>query len=191
MESKSSYNKDLIFKFNLIPPKSKQEIIVLEKRDNSILNSFLFVFLGVFIFFILNTLQTFVTAERLNESKISLLQQEATLKSYDQIRIINGELITKANILEPVLERDIKITELLATTELITKDFSGVSVTTYSREPTGEFVLTMNITDIKTIIDLIVKMNSIESISSTFVRSVNINRDNSINLTVSFLLKNL
>src|SRR5260221_116538 len=105
------YDPTKLFKFNLIPPKSKEELNVLETRDNSILYSFLLVFFGMLVFFVLSLIQTFTTTPQVNKVDATLASQKAEIQAYDQVHEISVELFVKSQSLEPILQKDIKISE--------------------------------------------------------------------------------
>jgi hypothetical protein len=186
----NSYDQSRIFKFNLIPPKTKEELFVLEERDNSILYSFLLVFFSVFIFFILTLIQTFVLDQRLQQTQQQIAQQEASFSAYDEIKRVRGELITKGELLEPVLKKDIKLTELLDLSSEVQAANSNVEILTYSRESTGDFILTFKVTDIESSFKLIEYLNNNEKLSNVFARNI-VRTNNSITATISFSLINV
>lgn len=187
----SSYDQTNAFSFNLVPPKSKEEIVQLEERDNSILYSFLLVFFAMLIFFILSLVQTFVIDQRIKQNNTRIQEQEASFQAFDEIRRVNGELITKGELLEPVLERDIKLTELLDLGNNLVIDNPGVVITTYSRESTGEFVLNMTVPSYEQTSDLLTYLNELESVENVFIRSINLTNLNDYSTIISFSLTNL
>lgn len=186
------YDQSRIFQFNLVPPKTKEELGMLEERDNSILYSFLLVFFSMFIFFVLNLIQTFVLDQRIAETNNQILQQESSFTAYDEIKRIKGELITKGELLEPVLKKDIKLTELLDLGQEVKQDNPNVEVTTYSRESTGEFVLTFTLPDLDSASALVDYLKAKESLTNVFARTVQYSSDNtSVSATISFSLLNV
>jgi cell division protein FtsL len=184
------YDQTRVFKFNLVPPKTKEEIVVLEERDNSILYSFLLVFFAMFIFFILNLLQTFVINQRIDLTNSQIATQETSFSNYEEIKRINGELITKGELLEPVLKKDIKLTELLDLSAQITSDNFNTQIRTYSREATGEFVLTFSTPDVESVGSLLDYLYKKEELKDVFARSILVN-SNSVDATISFSLINI
>lgn len=186
------YDQSRIFKFNLVPPKTKEELGFLEERDNSILYSFLLVFFSMFIYFVLNLIQTFVLDQRIAETNTQIMQQESSFTAYDEIKRIKGELITKGELLEPVLKKDIKLTELLDLGEEVKLDNPSVEVTTYSRESTGEFVLTFTLPDLSTASALVEYLRQKETLVNVFARTIQYSADNtSVSATISFSLLNV
>ncbi|MBE0574072.1 hypothetical protein IH575_04175, partial [Candidatus Dojkabacteria bacterium] len=164
----SVYDQTRVFKFNLVPPKTRQELIVLEERDNSILYSFLLVFFAMLIFFILNLIQTFVINQRIELSEKQIATQESQLDGYDDIRRIHGELITKSELLEPVLRRDIKLTEMLDLSQEIVAKNPGAQIVTYAREATGEFVLMFRLPNVDAATLLVDSMLADSRLSGVF-----------------------
>jgi len=187
----NAYDQTRIFKFNLVPPKTKEEIVVLEERDNSILYSFLLVFFSMFIFFILNLLQTFVLEQRIAETTAKIAEQESSFSAYDEIKRIKGELITKGELLEPVLKKDIKLTELLDLGKQVTQDNPNVVITTYSRETSGDFVLTFSMSDIPSAAKLTSYLNKSGKLANVLARTILISDNNAVRATISFSLLNI
>ena len=188
----NNYNKTSSFGFNLVPPKTKEELVVLEERDNSILYSFLLVFFSMFIYFVLNMIQTFVINQRIEQGNVQIIEQEASFSAYDEIKRVRGELITKGELLEQVLKKDIKLTEVLDLANQISIDNPTVNVTTYSREATGEFVLTFSMPDIPTASTLVEYLNKNDKLLNVFARNVQYIQDESeVSATISFSLLNV
>ncbi len=188
----NNYDQTTVFSFNLVPPKTKEELVVLEERDNSILYSFLLVFFSMFIYFVLTLIQTFIINQRIDQGTNQIVQQESSFSAYDEIKRIKGELITKGELLEPVLKKDIKLTEVLDLANQITVDNPTVHVTTYSRESTGEFVLTFSVPDIPTASTLVEYLNKNEELQSVFARNIQyIQNDTEVSATISFSLLNV
>lgn len=184
------YDQTRVFKFNLVPPKTKEELVVLEERDNSILYSFLLVFFAMLIFFVLNLIQTFIVNQRISLTTTQVTSQEASFANYDEIKRINGELITKGELLQPVLQKDIKLTELLDLSKEIVNDNPNTQITTYSRETTGEFVLSITSNNVESIRNLILYLNEKDNIKNVFLRSVIVNETDVLSI-VSFALVNI
>ena len=182
------YDPTKLFKFNLIPPKSKEELNVLENRDNSILYSFLLVFFGMLIFFILNLAQTFAITPQLNSAELTIANQKLQVEAYDQVHQINGELFVKSQSLEPILEKDIKFSEVLTASKEVSNKFPDSFITTYSREATGEFVLDFVIGTPEDAIKLVKEMRTNTKFMNTFVRSLGHRSDDLYTVTVAFIL---
>jgi len=188
----NNYQQTSAFSFNLVPPKTKEELSVIEERDNSILYSFLLVFFSMFIFFVLNMIQTFVINQRIEQGNSQILQQESSFSAYDEIKRVKGELITKSELLELVLKKDIKLTEVLDLAAQIAIDNPTVKVTTYSRESTGEFVLTFSMPDIQTVSNLVDYLSQNKQLQNVFARNIQyIRNDTEVSATISFSLLNV
>ncbi len=182
------YDPTKLFKFNLIPPKSKEELNVLETRDNSILYSFLLVFFGMLVFFVLSLIQTFTTTPQVNKVDATLASQKAEIQAYDQVHEISGELFVKSQSLEPILQKDIKISEVLAASKEVLNKFPNSFVTTYSREATGEFVLDFVVNTPDESINLVKEMNTNNKFLNVFLRSLGHRADNLYTVTIAFIL---
>ncbi|MFS8130887.1 MAG: hypothetical protein ACMG57_02820 [Candidatus Dojkabacteria bacterium] len=166
-------SKSRMFRFNLIPPKSKEEVAQLEERDNTVLYSFLLIFFAAFVFFALNLLDIIFVQPSLQAAKNNIATVNAQISSYDSVKAKNGELFIKSKALDPLLTKDIKLTDLIAIADNIDTTFAGsANVTSYKREITGEFFLNLNVTDfskVSEVVDLLAKTDSVEHI---FIRRV-------------------
>ncbi len=188
----SSYNKYL-FKFNLVPPKTKEELQVLEDRDNSILYSSILIFAAMFIFFVLVLIQTVLIDPRLLSSKLAVTNKDKEIAAYDTIKKVNGELFIKSKALEPILEKDIKITKLLEISQKIKENVVASEIVNYSREPSGEFVITFSVSSVDQASLLIKNAKSNSALKDVFLRSVikNVGETNKANVTIAFSIKNI
>lgn len=169
----SGYETSKIFKFNLITPRSKEEISTLERRDNTLLYSFILIFASALIFFLLSLFQNLVVTPQVNSTQGQIDTLKAQIATYDAARKLRGELFVKALTLEPILAKDIKMTELLSLGDAITSQMQGgASVVDYARESTGEFVLTFVTGSFKDSLNLMSAMASQSQIQNIFLRSV-------------------
>ncbi len=186
--------KAKIFKFNLIPPKSKEEINQLVERDNTLLYSFLLIFFGAFVFFVLNLLDIILVQPSLQSTLTSIANINSQISSFDTIKAKNGELFIKSKALDPLLEKDIKLTDLIAIADNIDTTFAGdANVTSYKREITGEFFLNLNISDFSKLSDIVTLLTKTPNVENIFIRRVGLeNADSQIlTLSVSFEINKL
>ncbi len=186
--------KTRLFKFNLIPPKSKEEIEQLEERDNTVLYSFLLIFFGAFVFFVLNLLNIVLVQPSLQTTKNNIANINAQISSYNTVKTKNGELYIKSKALDPLLEKDIKLTDLIAIADNIDTTFGeNVNVVSYKREITGEFFLTLNIADFTKVSEVVSLLSSTDNVEHIFVRRVGLESINSSKTTmaVSFEINKL
>lgn len=168
----SEYSKR-IFKFNLIPPKTKEEIKELEERDNTVLYSFLLIFFGAFVFFALNFLDIILVQPSLQASKNSIATLNTQISSYDDIKKTNGELYTKSRALDPLLEKDIKLSDLVAIADNINNTFvNSANVVSYKRESSGQFSLTLDISNFSKVSEIVSLLSKTDNVKNIFIRSV-------------------
>lgn len=172
-----SYNKRL-FTFNLIPPKSKKEIETLQERDRSTLYSFLLIFFAVLLFFGLTILNNIVIEPRINSLEDDLDQQDTQITTFQSARELNGEVFIKSEAIAPVLELDIGTIELLETSERIIEGVPNAQISSYGREPSGEFVLTIILDSYEDSTLIIENAKTQENISEVFQRIVSVNNNN-------------
>ncbi len=177
-KSDSIYSNS-IFKFNLLPKITKEEVAVLVERDNSIFYAFLLVFSAMLVFFVLSMIEAFLIRARINTLNDSINQTNININSYNEIKSVQGELIRKANLLEEPLSKDIKITELFDVANDIVGN-NGV-LESYQRQPTGEFSITVKSQTISNLYNITKSAKSISSI--TDVKIIRIGFQDNINLT--------
>lgn len=171
MNSESNYNKQY-FKFNLIPPLSKEEITVLEKRDNTLLYSFVLIFVGVLIYFGANLFGSFVVQPRLNSVNTDLANTNVEISSFSRIKSINGELFLKTKSLEPILLNDIRISDLLREVDELLPDDNTYNIISYQRENLGTFVINVVSGDFEDAVKLLNLMKDDPSFDNIKLRNI-------------------
>jgi hypothetical protein len=115
LQMDSEYNfSSKLFKFNLIPPKSKEEIVQLVERDNTILYSFILIFSSAVIFFVLTLLEALLVKPAVTNTTATIDGLKAQVNQFSEIKTTNGELFIKSRALEPLLEKDIELSNLIA-----------------------------------------------------------------------------
>lgn len=157
------------FKFNLISKRSKEEITILQERDNTTIYSFILIFAGVLIYFVLTLFQFSFVDSKLQsiEDDISATKNEIT--NYNEVQSLNGELFLKSNLLTPVLEKDIKVNDFLE----VTAEIIGSSeIISYSRESNGEFVVNTAIDNYEQALEIIGNAKVTEGITDIKVRDI-------------------
>jgi len=167
-----NYDQTKIFKFNLIPPKTKEEINVLVERDNSTLYAFLLVFFGMLVLSLLTLFQAIIVTPRVVTTNAGLSNQDNQLTSYNSIKKLNGELFVKSKALQPILDKDIKITQLLNISNVIIQQIPSAHIISYARENTGEFVLTFVLNSFEQSQTLFQSVKSQTQVNNVFLRSV-------------------
>lgn len=166
------YDQSRLFKFNLIPPKTKDEINVLVDRDNTILYAFLLIFFGMLAYAILTLFQAIIVNPKVITTTSNIDTQSTQIGSFNPIKRLNGELFIKSKALEPILLKDIKISQLLSLTSVIIQQVPSSSVVAYARENTGEFVLTFNINSFEQSQSLLQSIKAQTQVNNVFLRSI-------------------
>lgn len=190
MSDSLGYDKTRIFNFNLIPPKTQEELSVLVGRDNTTLYAFFLIFFGMLLYFSFSFAQSVLISPKIALADTSISSLDAQIAGFDSIKRANGELLIKSQALEPILLNDIKITQLLSLSANILNNFPSATIVNYSREGTGEFVLTFRIDDYSkagVLLDIISKESGV---SGAFMRSVSPGLINDGTVVISFTLSN-
>ncbi|MDQ6985158.1 MAG: hypothetical protein Q9M91_01265 [Candidatus Dojkabacteria bacterium] len=171
-----SFSEKKFKEFNLVPPISKEEIKVIEKRDTTIIYSFILLFSAALMYFSLSMYQAIRVTPKIDslENEISQIENEIGLNQ--DVVILNGELITKGNILlKPILANDIKLREIIDLSNDIALGNSIVDYALEDRESLMVIVVTLD--NIDQVIE--VYRNSLvnENIKDVSIRSVKFRND--------------
>lgn len=188
MKEESNYNKQY-FKFNLIPPLSKEELTTLETRDNTLLYSFILIFIGILIYFSAILVETFIVQPRIRSIETDLATANQSINSYSRIKAINGELYLKTKSLEPILLNDIKISDLLKSVNDLITSKNNLNVISYQRENLGTFVISVLGTNYSDAVELLNLMQSDPNFSNILLRNIVRLNTNSTAFTIAFSLE--
>src|SRR5471030_2851907 len=90
-------------KFNLIPPKTKEENIIIEERDNSFLYSFILIFCAIVVFFFLTIAEILVLQPRIAEDKQNADDIANQIAAFNSLKLVHGELFVKSQALDSIL----------------------------------------------------------------------------------------
>jgi hypothetical protein len=184
-----------MFAFNLLPPRSKEELDLESQRVDGVLNSFIALF-AVLVFaalaFIFNLL--FVQRNVDNWQK-SLTDVKSELGSSSntlgELKRTNGELKTKTEFISEAVQKNVDFALVFQ----VTKDVFGTDkavVTSYGREDNGEFVVNAISTDPTSpskILDAYKKQPQVKQATLKLVDFPDASKD--IRFTISFELTNL
>lgn len=163
-----AYQENL-FTFNLIPPITSSEVKILEERDNSILYSFVLIFISMLVFVILNILLLVVIQGRKSTIQNNITLLERTLTAESEPLKKHGAIVVKSNFLSPILQQDIKMSELLTYARQIAPNSE---ITKYGRELSGMFRLEIKVNNLTEALDLVRRTKTIESISHVSIDSI-------------------
>lgn len=185
------------YKFNLLPPKTREELEIVKERDNSVFYAFLLVLVSVIVFLIVSLGDIFLVSTRVKSSEESLAFLNEQIKSFDSMKEQNGELFLKAQTLEPVLAKDIKLSEILEIASQMILNVESASITAYNREYTGEFSVTLAIDNYVTVNQILENSKSIDRIEDVFLKKMSLHQISSgqsiVEANISFkvnILKN-
>ncbi|GAB4284879.1 MAG: hypothetical protein Kow0081_2340 [Candidatus Dojkabacteria bacterium] len=164
------YQRKEYFEFNLLPKVSKEEIEILNERDNTLLYSFILIFSAVVVYFVLTLLSSFVLSPRINTLERRVLNLDQRIDKYDEIRRVNGEIVRKSKLLEKTLEKDIELKNFFNISEQIT---SGVSNPTgYKRNADGRFEIRFRVNSYNAIDSVFNTAKSLETIDEVRLESI-------------------
>jgi len=179
-------------KFNLIPTKTKDELVSLEERDNSVLYAAILIFFAVLIFAVFTVGKTLLVDTRKTFLESSLAKLDTQIDSYTSIKKLNGELYIKSNALSPIVEQDIKLTELIDVANKLVENSVNVLITSYSRELDGKFAVSIEMENYSDINTILANAEKIDILEEFFIETMNKpSEDAKVSCTVSFILTNL
>jgi hypothetical protein len=168
----SSYGKKF-FKFDLLPIKSQEEIVVLVDRDQTLTYSFLLIFFAVFLFSVLTLLKSFLVDPNLERVENNIKLLDAQIESFNDVRRLNGELFIKSRALEPILDRDVEVTRVLELESQIVNEFPNlIEVNSYGRSGDGAFAMGFNINTVEQVSQVIEFLRNQSDVISIFLNSV-------------------
>lgn len=127
------------FKFNLLPPKSDQEVALENESSNSLFYAVVLVLFSVVVFVIILALQYFITAPNLRRSETAVLTREGQLRAFDNVKFNFGQLVVKLNAMQPLLDKQLNPDDIFATADTIRLQDPSIIVTGYGRLPDGRF----------------------------------------------------
>ncbi len=170
MEKVTGYETTKLFEFNLLPERSREEIAKLVERDDSVLYSFILIFVSIFAYLLLNLIQLFLIDVRIatNNGRINSLNTQ--VESFDSIRSVNGELIRKSSSLKEALTKDIKPNRFIEISNQIVQ--GNGNILNYEREDSGLFVLNIRINNPQDAIQILERGKSNESLQNLYVRRI-------------------
>jgi len=169
--SAENFNKLKFNSFNLIPPISQEEIKIIEKRDNSIIYSFSFILVSVLSLFVLSLIQILLVDPKINSIQTNINSVHQQINSNNGIVMLNGELITKGNVLlKPILDKDIKLKRILDISNEIAQ---GSVVSNYVLEDTtGDMVLTLHLTNTSNARQIYNDAKKNTAVTNVFIRRI-------------------
>lgn len=178
--------------FNLLPPKSKQEIASIEERDNSVLYATFLILFAVIIFAVFSIGKILLIDTRKANLESVITQLDSRIFSYNGIKQINGEVFVKSSALSPIVEQDIKLTKLIEVANKLVDGSQGTIITKYARQLDGMFELTLIMNSYSDINKISANALEIESVEDFIIRSMSQQTKlSSVNCTISFKLTNL
>lgn len=141
-----------IFIFNLIPPRSREEIEETKERNSSIVYALTLVLASAFVIFILNVVRiTLIEPAKIQiEDDIASIQAQTGEGS--QAVLLNGELFLKAQLLEEILVEDIAVERIINVSNQVA---GGNEILSYRRDGTGRIELLIRVDSIQSAANVI------------------------------------
>lgn len=164
--------KDRLFKFNLIPPRSNEEIETEEERDNSIVSALVLILFTVVIYAVFAIGKVILIDARVINLEDRIVTLNQNISNLQSIKALNGEIFTKSNALAPIIEQDIKLNRLIDVSNKLKENILGAVINSYAREFEGEFVISLTMRSYEDIYTLIDNAKSIEGLEKLFVRDL-------------------
>ncbi len=163
------------FRFNLLPPKPKEEVALEVEREDSITYAFVLIFIAAIIYLGLVLVGTLLTGPRLQAAQSAIDSRTAQVKSYAPIQALHGELYVKTQTLKPVLDLDIDSSEIFRVADALVAGSTALQVSNYGREKTGVFVFQVVSPTFADVVALADKASKIDGVSDVFIRGIVLN----------------
>lgn len=189
MPKQNMGNQDKLFKFNLLPPKSAQEVALEEEGADSSVYAFVLVFVASLIYLILVVVQAFLIDPRITTANQALNRARTELNSYSSVRLAHGELHIKSKALAEVLALSVAPDDIFKIADQIAGNSSDVTIEAYGREQaSGLFLFQLAVSDITKLPTVIQKTKQIDGVSDVLVRTASVSSQDQkvrVNLTLS------
>lgn len=180
-----------LFQFDLLPPKSQQQIAIERERDDSLVYSIVLVFFAILIYFVVTIVQASVVVPRLEAVEQAKLEREQEIASFTDVRSRNGELFIKTSTLDSVLEKDLAAQEIFRVADAIAGIDSNVGVISYAREQSGVFVFDFITNSLESVPLIVEEAKVVEGVSNVYLRNVEIQTNGRIRLAVELVIANV
>ncbi len=165
--------KERLFKFNLIPPKSNEEIETEEERDSSLVSALVLILFTVIIYALFVIGKVILIDTRIITFENSIQSINQNISNYQSVKALNGEIFTKSNALAPIIEQDIKLNRLIEVSNKLKENIPNAVISSYAREVDGTFVISLVMSSYEDIYTLIDNSKTIENLEDLFVRQLN------------------
>src|SRR6185369_16651663 len=144
---------------------------VVDARDESTVYSFILVFLGVLLYFFLSLLQIIFVKRAENAANTNLTNIKSEIDSFNEVRILNGELFTKSSALTPILEKDIQVKDFLAIAATVVGNSEIIG---YQRQNDGNFIVEVKLNAQSKIPNILANAEKQDRIQELFVQGVTV-----------------
>ncbi|MCA9379151.1 hypothetical protein KC640_01870 [Candidatus Dojkabacteria bacterium] len=166
-----------IFKFNLLPGKSADDVKMEVKRDNSTFYAVLLVVSASVMYLAIVLIQALLLTPRLRSLTTQLAERQQVEASYGEVQSAYGELFIKTKTLKPVLAKNIDTSEIFRVADGIKGGRADIVIESYSRERTGEFVFLILSPEFVDASELIKNASELTGVSDVEVRTVAVNEN--------------
>ena len=163
------------FRFNLLPPKPKEEVELEVEREDSITYAFILIFVASIIYLGLVVLGSFVTEPRLKTALAAIDTRNQQISTYATAQSLHGELYVKTQTLKPLLDLDLIPSEIFRVANELVANDPTLQIQSYSREKTGAFVFQIVAPKFSDVTKIANKAAVIDGVSSVFIRAAVLN----------------
>ena len=129
-----------LFTFNLLPRATEEEIELIEERDNSLFYAVGVVLFSSIVWFVTAIFLAAVMIPLLSANQQALAEVKGKVSSYSFVKSRHGELVYKADLLKPLLERKIETDLIFLVGDELISDVDPANLISYEREQGGKFV---------------------------------------------------
>jgi hypothetical protein len=161
------------FKFNLLPPKSKDIIAQEDKRSYTLLYSTSILFSIAVIWVLLSSMNAWVKSVQVKNWQNTDVKKDTEINSYNQYVYENYELYQKANILSTVVSKNSDpdlVFDLIDTR--IKASAPNISIMKYGRTASGNYQITGKTNNVNDISKLLKDFKADESVNDVSLLSM-------------------
>ena len=169
--------------FNLLLIKTENEVKEISERNNTLIYSVILTFFSLLIFFLLNIFQSIFIDTQIESIKSGITEIELNISKRSDVLLIFGELITKANLLEPKIKNKIQILDFITIAEAVS---NGNKIVSYKQDNSDTYSISLLINNPESLRDVLKNSRTIDSIGDIFLKSISKDDEGDFSVVLQF-----
>lgn len=161
------------FSFNLLPQKTKEQIVKEDKRDQTSLYTAIFPLLATLIWLSIVVYNGTFLQKQIADLQNSIAEKNDKIeRQYLPLRIQHGELVIKTSALSTLIQKDIKPESLFILTEKIFPVTDpDIVIIGYGRYADGTFNITIGVPNFKKLAEVTRRFSNFEATTNIRISS--------------------